>query len=136
MKKIKLMITFLVIMGAFAGCATKQNMEGSNVVPGAAGMVTTKEADNNNTSMTVTVKHLAPAQKIYTGATNYIVWVQPEGTDTYQNVGALQVDSDLEGKHTTTIPYRSFKVLVTPEMSSMTQSPTGPAVFEQRVMRQ
>ena len=136
MKKFNLMFVCLLTLTIMTGCGTtKKNMEGSNIVPAAEGIVTAKSGDNDNTIVTVSVKHLAPAQKIFSGATNYIVWIQPEGSDNYQNVGALQVDKDLAGKHTTTIPYKNFIVLVTPEMSSMTQSPSGPTVFQQRVMR-
>jgi len=119
------------------GCgSTEQKLQGSNITPAAQGTVVTKVDDNNNTNMEVTVKHLAPAQRVLTGATNYVVWVQPEGSAFFQNVGALQVDKNLDGSHKTTVPYKNFKVMVTPEMSTMTQTPVGPAVFEQAVMRQ
>jgi hypothetical protein len=137
MKKMITLFMSLVIIISISSCGTtKQQMEGNINVPAAEGVVSVKETDNNNTSMTVKVKHLAEARKVFSGATNYIVWIRPEGSDAYQNVGALQVDKNLEGTHTTTVPYVNFKVLITPEMSSMGQTPTGPAVFEQRVMRQ
>jgi hypothetical protein len=115
--------------------SSKQTMEASNIVPGAAGTVTVKSAENDNTELTVRVKHLAPAQKVATNASNYIVWIQPEGARNFQNVGALKVDKDLEGMQTTTVPYKNFKVLVTPENGTMAQNPTGPAIFEKQVYR-
>jgi hypothetical protein len=48
-------------------------------VPAAEGIVSVKEVDNDNKSMTFTVKHLAAAKKVFTGSTNYIVWIKPEG---------------------------------------------------------
>lgn len=122
-------------MALLAGCATKEDMHASNVVPSARGQVKVEADDNNNSEVTVKVEHLAPADKVYPGATNYVVWIQPAGADTFQNVGALAVDKDLEGEHTTTVPYKDFRVLVTPEMGNMAQAPTGPTIFDQRVVR-
>lgn len=138
MKKIKLILLCFLVMTILASCSSgkQQTMEGSSIVPSAQGNVTVKADKNDNTNVTVKVKHLAPPQKLALGATNYIVWVIPEGGRDYQNVGALKVDKDLEGFHSTTVPYKNFKVLVTPEVTSMAQNPTGPAVFEQRIMRQ
>jgi hypothetical protein len=136
MKKLKLILTCIVVTVLMASCSTgKQEMASSSLVPAAAGTVDVKAGDNDNTELTVIVKHLALAQKVYTGATNYIVWIKPEGSQNYQNVGALNVDSDLQGIHKTSIPYKNFKVLVTPENGNMAQLPTGPAIFEQQVMR-
>lgn len=136
MKKNSLLIGCFAAVLLFSGCGTsKQSMGASNLTPAAQGMVVTKSGDNENTNMTVNVKHLAPANRVYAGATNYIVWVLPEGSSSPQNVGALQVDENLNGTHSTTIPYKNFKVIVTPEMSTMSQNPTGPTIFEQRVIR-
>lgn len=136
MKKIFTLIMSSILITLLYSCGTtKQSMISGENVPAAEGIVSVKEADNDNTSMTVTVKHLAPAKKVYTGATNYVVWIKPEGASAFQNVGALQVDKNLDGTHTTTVPYKHFMVLITPELSSMGQSPTGPTVFEQQVVR-
>lgn len=136
MKKMKLFFTGSVLTLLLAGCASdKQPMNSSAIVPGAEGVVSAKSAENDNTELTVKVKHLAPAAKVSTNATNYIVWVQPEGSRTFQNVGALKVNKDLEGIQTTTIPYKSFRVLVTPEPGNMAQAPSGPAIFDKHVIR-
>jgi len=124
-------LTFVLAIG----CSTKEDLRPSSITPAARGQVKVTRDDNNNSEVTVKVEHLAPADKVYPGATNYIVWIQPAGADTFQNVGALQVNNDLEGKHRTTIPYKDFRVLVTPEMGNMAQAPTGPAIFDQRVVR-
>lgn len=137
MKKFKYILASSVLSLALVSCSSsKQNMDVSNIVPGAAGTITVKSAENDNTELTVKVKHLAPAQKVSTNASNYIVWIQPQGSRNYQNVGALKVNSDLEGFQTTTVPYKTFKVLVTPENGTMAQAPTGPAIFEKQVSRQ
>lgn len=137
MKRLNTLVAGAVLTLALAGCASnKQNMESSNIVPGAQGTVSAKSAENDNTELTVKVKHLAPAQKVSTNANNYVVWIRPEGSRNFQNVGALRVNDDLEGTQTTTIPYKRFKVLVTPEPGAMAQAPSGPAIFEKQVSRQ
>jgi len=136
MKKCRLFLASSVLALALTGCASnKQPMEVSNIVPGAQGTVSAKSAENDNTELTVKVQHLAPAEKVSTNANNYIVWIQPEGSRNFQNVGALKVNDDLEGIQTTTIPYKRFKVLVTPEPGNMAQAPSGPAIFEKQVYR-
>lgn len=117
------------------GCATKEKMQGSALTPGAQGTVKASKASGGNTDLTVKVKHLAPPERVASGATDYIVWVQPEGSTSFQNVGALKVGKDEEGKYKTTIPFENFRLIVTPEPSRMMSQPTGPAVFDQTVKR-
>lgn len=114
-------------------CSTTQVMEGSRVSPAAKGELTTSAESHGNTNLKLAVKHLAPPEKLAEGARNYVVWVQPTGTDRFQNIGALTVDSDLQGTYSTTIPHKSFKLLVTPEDSVAAVQPTGPAVFQDSV---
>lgn len=135
MNAMKIFVGCALTFALATGCSTKEDLQASNITPAARGQVKVERDDNNNSEVTVKVEHLAPADKVYPGATNYVVWIQPAGADTFQNVGALQVDKDLEGKHTTTVPYKDFRVLVTPEMGNMAQAPTGPAIFDQRVVR-
>lgn len=135
MKTKKLLLGCMLSLALAAGCSTKEDLTASAIAPAARGEVKVTEDDQDNSEVTVTVEHLAPAEKFYPGATNYIVWIQPEGTDKFQNVGALQVDKDLEGKYKTTVPYKDFRVLVTPEMGNMAQAPTGPTIFDQKIKR-
>ncbi len=135
MKLNKMIMSCALGLTLLSGCASKDDLQASNVAPGARGTVKVDSDDNNNSEVTVKVEHLAPADKVFPGATNYVVWIQPSGADTFQNVGALSVNKDLEGEHTTTVPYKDFRVLVTPEMGNMAQAPTGPTIFDQRVTR-
>lgn len=136
MKKIKYILACLFSLTLLVACGSQETaMQGSSIVPAAQGNVTVDSDKNNNTNMTVKVQHLAPPQKISAGATDYVVWIQPEGARNYQNVGALRVDKDLQGVYSTTVPYKNFKILVTPEVSSMVQNPSGPSVFQQNVIR-
>ena len=120
----------VMVLGA---CSTTKELFGSDTVPSAQGEVVTKKEEFGNTKLTLNVKHLAPAQRIQEGANNYVVWIKPLGTETYQNIGALNVDKDLEGSYTTSVPHQSFQIMVTPEAAVAATEPTGPAVFEDTV---
>jgi hypothetical protein len=122
---------------ALLSCGTtKHQLEGTHIVPAASGEVKVSKGDNDNTKLVVSVKHLAPAHKVFAGARNYVVWIIPEGTTNYQNIGAMEVNNDLEAKLSTMVAYKSFKVIVTPELSHLSQQPMGPSVFEENVIRE
>lgn len=131
------LISSILILGLFSSCASDSRpLVGSYLDPAARGSVDFKADNNDNTKMTVRVKHMSPPQKIATGATKYVVWIQPEGSMLVQNVGALKIDNEREGLFSTSVPYKTFKLMVTPEVSAMVDAPTSPAVMEQRVSRQ
>jgi hypothetical protein len=135
MKTKELLLLGTLSLALAAGCSTKEDLTASAIAPAAKGEVKVNEDRQDNSEVTVKVQHLAPPEKFYPGATNYTVWIQPSGSDTFQNVGALKVDDDLEGEYKTTVPYKDFRVLVTPEMGNMAQAPTGPTIFDQKVTR-
>lgn len=119
-------------------CATSSRYKletNDSIAKGASGVVAVVPTDSNNTKMRVRVKHLYPAQELQSGATNYIVWVKPEGSGTFQNAGALQVDNMLQAEYATVIPFSSFELLVTPEKGNSVQKPSGPRIFSQRIIR-
>jgi hypothetical protein len=126
---------FCAMAMVFVGCASKQEKLESKIAPAAEATVTANKGDNDNTKLNIKVKHLAEANKLSEDAKQYVVWVSPEGSNTPQNVGALKVDKDLEGRHETTIPYKNFRVFVTPEQSQMASAPTGPIVFDKIIQR-
>src|SRR5687768_16827577 len=56
----------------------------SDVVPAAKGTVATSLGDNDNTELKVRVEHLAPASRIDSKATVYVVWIRPSQDQPYQ----------------------------------------------------
>ena len=124
------------------GCATSSKQTSQDpglavtnaaVAPAAQGHVRTKQDENGNTQVNVSVKHLAKPSMISPKARSYVIWVKPMGETNYQNVGALRVNQDLEGKYQTSVPYKNFELIVTPESSTMAQSPTGVTVLQKSV---
>lgn len=125
---------FLLSLLVFGACGTMKPLEDrQGLVPAAKGDIATASDSNGNTRMNIRVKHLAPASRLAKGANNYVVWVLPNGGQNYQNVGTLRVDSDLDADYKTTVPYRAFHVMITPEKAPGVQRPTGPAVLEKNV---
>ena len=92
------------------------------------GTVDAKVGDNGNTDVEVRVKHLADASKVEADASVYVVWLKPRNA-AIQNIGALEVDSDLVGQLNTTTPHRAFTLSVTPEPSARMSRPSHDAVF-------
>jgi len=104
-------------------------LQASPKVPAAEGTVTVQEGDNGNYKVNLNVKHMAPPEKVATGASSYVVWLRPLAADqkgqTAQNMGALAVNKDLEGNLTTVTPYRQFDLFVTAEPVPNSTTPTG-----------
>ena len=116
--------------------AQKTPLEPAPEVPAAEGRVETRRTDQQNTELSVEVEHLAPPDRVATGATTYVVWTQPLGTETKpQNVGAMHVGSDRSGSLKTKTPYQSFDLLVTPEASSTVTEPTNRPVFKAKIAK-
>ena len=111
---------------------TKYPLTSNSHAPAAGGVVKVSSGDNNNSRITVEVHPLAPADKVHSGATTYVVWVAAPGAAP-QNVGALTLDGDLNGTLETVTPLKDFAVFVTPESAPAIASPTGPRVLEAAV---
>lgn len=120
-------------VGGYACGGTQSHMVASSRVPAAQGEVDTKEGDNGNTELIVTVKHLAKPGSLKAGATTYVVWIKPPGAEKQQNIGALAVDKDLTGTLKTTTAHDEFELAITAEAFSSAEQPTGPEVLSTTV---
>ncbi|MBK8724938.1 MAG: hypothetical protein IPL96_02490 [Holophagaceae bacterium] len=122
------------LAGLHLGCTKPQTMVSAAGVPASQGTVKATQGDNGNTKLSIHVKHLAPPSKISPDATVYVVWLQPRNGER-QNIGALALDSNLEGSLTTVTPHRRFLVTVTPEAGGQVSQPTHEPVFSSEVDR-
>ena len=120
--------------GMLGGGNSEQTMHSSSTTPAAQGTVVATASDNGNTDLSVRVKHLAPPSKLVSDATVYVVWIQP-GDAPIQNVGAMTLNDDLEGRLDTVTPHSRFKVTVTPEPGARGSQPTNEPVFTAEVER-
>jgi hypothetical protein len=114
--------------GMFGSSDSKQPLEASAANRTGQGTVDAKVGDNGNTDVEVRVKHLAEPSKVAADASVYVVWLKPRNA-AIQNVGALEVDTDLVGQLNTTTPHRAFTLSVTPEPSARMSRPSHDAVF-------
>lgn len=120
-----------------AACAHGQttNLQTAAGAPAAVGQVETEVGDNGNTEVKVEVEHLAPPEKVKSGASVYVVWAKPHTDEKAQNLGALAVDADRKGKLETKTPLKQFDVLVTPEASASVDAPTNDPVMRASVTK-
>ena len=128
-------VSLLALAGAI-GCGSNTQrirMSSSPVIPAAQGSVEATGTVNDNTALAVDVRHLAPPERVVPGATTYVVWVRNTPQGEAQNVGALQVDGDLNGSLKTTTPYRSFQLFVTAEATPTVTMPRGQELFQANV---
>lgn len=121
-----------VAAGALSGCAmlglggnAGARMDASADIPAAEGRVRYGRAPNGNTSIDLTVKHLADPKKLTPPANNYVVWLRAAKDGVAQNIGALTVDKNLVGRLTTVTALHTFELFVTAEASGQLQQPTG-----------
>jgi len=122
----------LAVTLAMSGCSMLGIGEGEAIrlsssptlpaVEGNAKFVATK---NNNTRITLTVKHLPQPEKLTPPANQYIVWTRAGEYEAAQNIGALVVDKNLNGKLETETPLHTFELFITAEASGQIQRPSG-----------
>ena len=116
----------MVAAGALGfGCASTSTLQNSARIPAAQGKVKVKGEDNGNSRVRLQVKHLAPPGEIRADAQTYVVWIEPEGSNKPQNVGALQVNDEREAELEATTPHKEFNLYVTAEPSPQAETPTG-----------
>jgi hypothetical protein len=123
----------ILVIAAAACASNKAELKPNPEVPAstaAQGTVEATEVENGNTRVDVRVRHLAPPDKVAPEATTYVVWARAKvGESKPQNLGALKVNDDREGRLETVTPLRSFDVMVTPESSSEISAPAHAPVF-------
>lgn len=108
-----------------AGCAGPQKVSTSPAMPAAEGTLRCEKAANDNTGIDLKVKHLANPDRLTPPASAYVVWTKIDKDAPPQNIGALAVDSDLNGRLKTVTAMRRFELFVTAEASGQVTTPSG-----------
>jgi hypothetical protein len=121
-------------VGVQTACSKPQAMHSGQGVPASQGTVRATSGDHGNTKLTIRVKHLAPPWKMAPEATLYVVWVHaPDAAS--QNVGALTLNANLEGRLDTVTPHRRFRLTITPESNGQAALPSHEPVFTATIDR-
>ena len=102
----------------------------SSQIPAAEGKAQLRKTKNGNIEIKLTLKHLAPPERIVPGANVFMVWVRGmEPGAQAQNLGALRVDKNLDGKLKSTTALTSFDLFITCEPSQTVTFPGQPELM-------
>lgn len=124
----------ILIALASAGCVGPTPMTPAASSPFSQGEVDASYHASGNGAVSVTVKHLGAANKLDKHATTYVVWLTPDGTTDAQNVGALLVDGDMEGKYEFRTSFKKFTLTVSPESSAAVTRQSGASILSAQVV--
>lgn len=124
-------LAFLILPAAgiaVSHAASTYRLGSSAEIPAAQGKARLQDTKNGNVEIKLSVKHLAPPGRITPGAEVFVVWVRGLALGAQaQNLGALVVDKNLEGKLKAVTAMPSFDLFITCEQ---TQTVTVPAALE------
>ena len=122
----------LAVTLAMSGCSMlgiggkgESRLLTSPALPSVEGRAKFRVTANDNTSIELTVKHLARPERLSPPASNYVVWLRATKEAPAQSIGALVVDKDLNGKLITETALHSFDLFITAEDSGQVQQPSG-----------
>jgi hypothetical protein len=131
----RLVIVAAVLAVAVAGCAKTYPLRTADRNPAAVGTITAGEDQNKNTTLEVRVEHLAPPPSLESTLSTYVVWVRPNASQEFTNVGQLAMQNDRSGLLKATTPFPEFEVLVTAEQSGTAKVPSPFVVLEGHARR-
>lgn len=102
-------------------------------VPAASGVVKIqKDKDNGNIKLDIKVDHLARPSTLTPSATDYLVWIRPNGGEAVKQ-GAIGVDKNLSGELKVQTVSKDFDVFITAEQSENATYPSGTEVLRAHV---
>jgi hypothetical protein len=90
---------------------------------------------NDNTTIDLRVRHLADPARLSPPRSIYMVWLRPQGGETTEPLGQLQVDKNLDGRLRAVTPYREFELLVSAEDDIEAFSPSHQIALRTSVNR-
>ena len=119
---------------ATAAWGREDKLTNTGAAPAAEGKIITDNDRNGNTGVDIQVKHMATPQSLTPPRQTYLVWVQPRGKDP-ELLGALRVNSDLQGSLKATTTYKDFDVIITAEDNMKPDTPSSVVVLKGTVER-
>ena len=123
-------------LGIFGPSGRTYHLTPGTMVPAASGTVhVQRDKNNGNMKLDIKVKNLALPASLTPPQNEYIIWIEPYGQDAAApiKVGAIGVDSKLQGELKTETPSKSFNVIVTAEKSAAVSSPSDSVVLRGHV---
>lgn len=127
----------LLLLLSLVGCGGPLRYEiGSNAkAPGAdAVIVADVKAEQNQTTLDIEVKNLAPPGRVAAGAMVFVVWQRASSQVPWTRIGGLNYEEDSrDGTFHGSVPETAFDLQVTAEKALDVASPSPDAVLSQRV---
>lgn len=124
-------------LGIFGSSGRTYHLTPGKMVPAASGTVNIQRDKNNgNMKLDIKVKDLALPASLTPPQNEYIVWIEPHGQNGAApiKIGAIGVDSKLQGELKTETPSKNFNVIVTAERSEAVTSPSQSVVLHGHVV--
>ncbi|HEX2329531.1 MAG TPA: hypothetical protein VHN74_12475 [Candidatus Angelobacter sp.] len=129
-----IILTLISFVLALAAAAREDKLTNTGTTPAAEGKVITGNDRNGNTEVEIQVKHMAAPQSLTPPRQTYLVWVQPRG-QAPELLGALRINSDLEGSLKASTTYKDFDLLITAEDQLHVDQPSSTVVLKGSVQR-
>jgi len=120
-------LAVLFILFSVSSCAKKMVFSTSTIAPAASGYAKIHKDKNGNYSIDVSLRNLAPSNKLTPPRETYIVWVETESNGV-KNIGQINTESGLFSKQLkaslkANIPFKPIYIFITAEDSQNTQYP-------------
>src|SRR5690242_19625078 len=133
-ENMKFATAMIVLLAVWPFSSAKEyRMTSGAGVPAATGIVKAqKDKDNGNIQLDIKVDHLAKPSALTPSATNYLVWVRPNGGEAVKQ-GAIGVDKNLTGELKTETVSRDFDVFITAEQGENATVPSSVEVLRTHV---
>jgi hypothetical protein len=133
-RQIALFVIFAFLLTVTAW-GREDRLTNTGAAPAAMGKVNTSNDRNGNTTVEVSVKHMASPESLTPAKNNYVVWIQPRGKDA-EALGVLRINGEtLEGSLTATTPYKDFDIVITAEDNAKPELPSSTVILKGTVER-
>ena len=127
----------LSVLLTACGGAPKYDLRGTQPAPSSdAKLVANVDEGRNITQLDLRATNLTPADRLLEGGTTYVVWQRRDSNTPWARLGALELaDEGRTGSAILSVAETAFDLLVSVEQAPTVASPSGKAVFEQRVSK-
>jgi hypothetical protein len=128
---------FALLLCTLSACAgaLKYELRGTDLSPGSDAKLEAKVNNARNlTELNLKATNLTPPNRVVKEGTTYVVWTRRDKQSQWVRLGALELTDDgRTGSATLTVSEVAFDLQVSAEENAEVASPSGKAIFEQRV---
>jgi hypothetical protein len=128
----------LFMSATLLGCGgpLRYTPQGTDKAPGADGLIVAEvSAETVMTRLNITVKNLAPPERLVSDGTDFVVWARKDDDTPWQRVGALKYDTEARKGELVgaSVPQTRFEMVITLEKQSDPVSPSPSVVISQLI---